>query len=480
MSTGKGLMATQFVKPDWLLYNSFSFGMDGLGAIGCCTFRPGTCSTCYSLLNVGPGRPAACQARSQATRREIHVVDHDSIDVADLAFMIAEVPTVSLRLALVSRDLDWEVAWGEVVIDRPEKTAFRTWRYASNLYIEREVPGPIAALLVGGKQEDVDGVTVLPPKTTSNALAERLPGQQRRHDLVTPWPRTEWRISHLQTPATAQQGLLVGDGPTFLSADAAVSAFFDAAASRMVSSRPAWRIVRHEQKAWIHRVKITPTKLVVRVKGSGLAGTSIELSSPTSHEQRPIGKQGTATFRLRESLPAHTILCLRTSDRWLDYRYFGDLTPGTRDDSIEWEQPGAELELLIAGGEGQHVEFKESLREESTRRKAMRTVAAFASWNSGTILVGVNDEGSVVGIPPADRDKVAVAITNAIRTNVTPEPPYAMRWIEHEGRHVLAIEVVADTQWHACGLQEPRFYVRRGASTMPATLPEIAMGFGGG
>jgi hypothetical protein len=36
----------------------------------------------------------------------------------------------------------------------------------------------------------------------------------------------------------------------------------------------------------------------------------------------------------------------------------------------------------------------------------MRTVAAFASWNSGAVLIGVADDGSVVGVPPADMDKV--------------------------------------------------------------------------
>jgi predicted HTH transcriptional regulator len=32
-------------------------------------------------------------------------------------------------------------------------------------------------------------------------------------------------------------------------------------------------------------------------------------------------------------------------------------------------------------------------------------VAAFASFNSGTILVGVDDDGVIVGVPGADRDR---------------------------------------------------------------------------
>lgn len=408
------------------------------------------------------------------------MADSESVDLVDLGLLIAELPTVALRLALLRSDAGWEVSHGEVTLNGPEKTPARTWLYPEVLFMELDVSGPTAAMLIGGKERELAGMTIRPPATVPNARQERVPGQQRWNDLVTPWPRTEWAITRQDSTVSRRQGLLVGDGPTFLDMDEAVSAFFDASPpSRMGRTRPAWRVVRHEQQAWIHRVTISATRLVVRMKGADLAGSFIELTSPAFQERRPVGRSATVTFRLRGSLPAHTMLTLRTGDRWLDFRFFGDLTPGQRDSSVEWEQQETELELLLAGGEGQHVEFKESLlRDEATRRKAMRTVAAFASWNSGIILIGISDEGSIVGVPAADKDKVAVAITTAIRTNVTPEPEYAMRWIEHEGRHVLAIEVVGRPQWHAFNPTEPKFYVRRGATTLPAKLPEIAQGFG--
>ena len=51
-----------------------------------------------------------------------------------------------------------------------------------------------------------------------------------------------------------------------------------------------------------------------------------------------------------------------------------------------------ELASIIAGGESQTVEFKESFGEES-----LETLAAFANSAGGTLLVGVADDGTVKG-----------------------------------------------------------------------------------
>ena len=54
-----------------------------------------------------------------------------------------------------------------------------------------------------------------------------------------------------------------------------------------------------------------------------------------------------------------------------------------------------ELQALVAKGEGQHLEFKLKLPEWP---KLMREIVAFANTDGGTVLVGVDDDGTIAGL----------------------------------------------------------------------------------
>jgi len=312
----------------------------------------------------------------------------------------------------------------------------------------------------------------------SNALWERIAGQRRIGSLVTAWPRTEWQISG-QQPQSRQDGLLIGDGPPFLGYAAACSAFFDAAPPDHQGNGKLWRVIRHERRAWLHRIKIGPLAVTVDVRGTDLTGLRLELSSPTSSVSRPVGTTRRVTIKTTGGLGPHTLLVLRTDADWLDMRYFDSLVPGARDTSIVFEQPGTDLEMLIASGEGQHVEFKRTVTaQQEDKRSFLKTVAAFASFNSGTILVGVEDDGEVVGVPAADRDPMQLLITSAIRDNIEPEPYYDLRWVEHDNKHVLLLDIEGRSVWHVLYSKRPEFYVRRAGSTLRAKREHIAAGFG--
>ena len=185
------------------------------------------------------------------------------------------------------------------------------------------------------------------------------------------------------------------------------------------------------------------------------------------------------TIKTPGGLTPHTMLLLRTDEDWLDFRYFDSMIPGTRDPSIVFAQPGTDLEMVIAGGEGQHVEFKRTVTgQQEDKRSFLKTVAAFASFNSGTILVGVDDDGEIAGVPAAERDPLQLLIASAIRDNIEPEPRYQLRWVEHDHKHVLVLEVEGRPQWHVLYPKKPEFYVRRAGSTLRAKREHIAAGFG--
>ncbi|MEU0413897.1 ATP-binding protein [Streptomyces griseorubiginosus] len=111
----------------------------------------------------------------------------------------------------------------------------------------------------------------------------------------------------------------------------------------------------------------------------------------------------------------------------------------------------------------------------------MKTIAAFASRDGGTVLIGGRDDLQIVGLPEKPTvDKQELQVVGMIRDTVEPAPPYASRVIDHDGKKVLAIEVSGGGQMYAYrdrDSQHPEFYVRVGPNTVPARHHEIAAGF---
>lgn len=143
-----------------------------------------------------------------------------------------------------------------------------------------------------------------------------------------------------------------------------------------------------------------------------------------------------------------------------------------------WDQPGAELGFLIAGGEGLHAEFKREIpTTPEPRTKVLKTVVAFASGEGGTIVFGVDDELQPVGLDPAAMDLYMRTVSSMIRDSAAPEPTYNLRTAELDGHALLIVEVTPGRRWYALNPAKPEFYVRRGSSTVPARIDEIAAGF---
>jgi very-short-patch-repair endonuclease len=86
------------------------------------------------------------------------------------------------------------------------------------------------------------------------------------------------------------------------------------------------------------------------------------------------------------------------------------------------------VEKLVAEGEHEQLEFKQTLRwdvEQKQHNKALeevaiKTIAAFANGNGGTLIIGVSDTGGIVGLEAdfqctgGNRDKFELHLTNLI------------------------------------------------------------------
>lgn len=404
-------------------------------------------------------------------------------DLKTVADMVEGAESVGLR-ALVTRDGgSWQLSHATVVVGADTAVKERTWRYPPAVLLERQVPGLLVAALMRGEMQETAGLEVVVPSTHSSGTFRRLEGRREWGDLVTRLPRTEWELRGTgnDTSQPWHFDVMIGQGPTFVSFEAAFSAFFlRAAPSNNASQRSLWRVIRFDRRGWFHRITIDADSLTAVVRGSDLAGATVELTTPTTYLARPVGATCKVKFRLPSGLANNTLLALRHEDDWLDLRHFLSAVPTpSTDPSVVWVEPGADVEIMIAGGEGLHVEFKQEVpTQNSSKKTVLKTVAAFASGEGGTILFGVDDGAQTIGLNPDDLDRHQVALANMIRDSIGPEPSVTLRSVEREGKTLLLLEVAAGGRWFALNPHStPEFYVRRTGTTMRARHNEIEEGF---
>lgn len=155
------------------------------------------------------------------------------------------------------------------------------------------------------------------------------------------------------------------------------------------------------------------------------------------------------------------------------------------------------LEEMIAEGEGDELEFKSSLRwdfkEQSPNKKLeeviLKTIAAFANGQGGTLLIGVDDDGKILGLEGdyhalggANRDKFELHLRNILNGNlgmafVTSKIKVAFPLIGES--EICQVDIQPSTKPLVIsvkdknGQPQEKFYVRSGNSSQELSLNEM-------
>jgi len=134
----------------------------------------------------------------------------------------------------------------------------------------------------------------------------------------------------------------------------------------------------------------------------------------------------------------------------------------------------SELLEIIANGENSGVEFKQdNMRPEYLAKE----VVAFANFQGGRILVGVEDDGVISGIRHRTRDTFEEWVMNVIREKVHPMViPFYEEVLTEEGRRVAVISIMPGiskpyVMRHA-GSEE--IYIRSGSTSQKASREQQA------
>jgi len=118
--------------------------------------------------------------------------------------------------------------------------------------------------------------------------------------------------------------------------------------------------------------------------------------------------------------------------------------------------------------ESEFVELKSEVVSDICKE-----VIAFANKEGGTIYIGVQDDGQILGIENADR--VILQINNMVRDSIKPDITMFVRYeaLEAGGKQIVAVTVQKGTDrpyyLGSKGLKPSGVYVRNGTSTDPAT-----------
>lgn len=131
----------------------------------------------------------------------------------------------------------------------------------------------------------------------------------------------------------------------------------------------------------------------------------------------------------------------------------------------------ADLESHIARGEDLHTELKEW---PIHRDRLAATLVAFANAEGGLLLLGVDDNGRMVGVE--DADKVMRFVDSVAFNNCVPPVSVGQETVVVEaatGRRVVAVSVPRGDMRPYCTQKGNTIYVRTGSGRRPASREEI-------
>lgn len=148
------------------------------------------------------------------------------------------------------------------------------------------------------------------------------------------------------------------------------------------------------------------------------------------------------------------------------------------------------LESLLAAGENEGVEFKASLRwdyKEGRVNKELecviaRTIAGFMNAKGGTLLIGVTDEKTVIGLEKdyetlkkKNSDGFIIHLTQILNNSLGKENSAfaSLKIIKFKSEDVCRIDVVpADKPVYVACNNQQEFFIRASATTQPMQIKE--------
>ena len=149
-----------------------------------------------------------------------------------------------------------------------------------------------------------------------------------------------------------------------------------------------------------------------------------------------------------------------------------------------------DLHVLIAKGESSDLEFKSSFRWDLKENKVnralenviLKTLAGYMNGNGGTLLIGVADDGAIVGLEndyktlkKPDRDGFEQALMTSVATQLGGDACRSVQAVFQSVEQKDVCRVIAAPAHRPIYLragETPKLYVRTGVSTRELNVQE--------
>ncbi len=137
-------------------------------------------------------------------------------------------------------------------------------------------------------------------------------------------------------------------------------------------------------------------------------------------------------------------------------------------DWIEYDEGKDEVEYLASLGEGQYLEYKKEL---GNKKEFLESVVAFANSDGGTIVLGVDDNGNIIGCGNTSKEQVEQIVSDSIIPFVSVESTL----IKYSNKPILLMRVKEgnDKPYYLKDGSKVVSYVRRNGSDLMMRYDEI-------
>ena len=142
---------------------------------------------------------------------------------------------------------------------------------------------------------------------------------------------------------------------------------------------------------------------------------------------------------------------------------------------------------MIENGEDEFVEFKSSIRynikaqrnDKAIEMASIKTIAAFLNSSGGTLLIGVKDDGTILGVEQdgfPNEDKYLLHLTNLIKNRIGPLFIEFIHFdfVMQDGKSFIRIDCEpATTPAYVKDGEDDHFYIRTGPATTNLRLSKV-------
>ena len=173
------------------------------------------------------------------------------------------------------------------------------------------------------------------------------------------------------------------------------------------------------------------------------------------------------------------------------YEEYVEMIKQTIDNSLKKPMHSRSLQMFLKEGEGLFLEFKQTLRydirkkiiSKDVERAVIKTIAGFMNADGGTLIIGVDDEGKVVGLKndfatlaKANRDGFENHLINLVKTmlGVKFANYIHIRFEYFNGNEacIVAVDPSHKPAYIPNSDGKEEFFVRMGNSTQPFSMSE--------